>query len=122
VTPLIALAALVSVPITTKAGEWLAERIHETALSEAHVAIGETLLPWSIGVFLVAAVQWIWFRYVTAEGARLSAVVTGRGARRAITLVLGAAIVVLAVGYVLAVVQIGESGVRAVWSNSLTAG
>ena len=38
VTPLIALAALVSVPLTTEAGEWLEERVAETPFSATRLA------------------------------------------------------------------------------------
>lgn len=122
VTPLIALAALVSVPLTTEAGEWLEERVAETPLSEAHVEIGESLLPWAIALFLLAAAHWAWFRYVSAPDSRFSRVVPGRQARRVITLVLAAAIGVAAVGSVVTVVLIGESGVRAVWSGNVSSG
>ena len=120
VTPLVALAALVSVPLTVEAGEWLEERVQETALTEAHVEIGETLLPWAIAVFLLAAIHWAWFRFVAVPDGRFSHVVAGASARRAVTLVLAAAIAVAAVGSVVTVIQIGESGVRAVWTGSVS--
>ena len=120
VTPIIALGALISVPITTQAGEWLQARVGHTELVAAHAALGTTLLPWAVATFLVAAIQWFWFRFVTAPDARFASRVAGKSPRLAITLVLAAAVAVLAVGSVMTVVQIGESGVRAIWTGSFT--
>jgi hypothetical protein len=120
VTPIIALGALISVPITTQAGEWLQARVGHTELVAAHAALGTTLLPWAIATFLVAAIQWFWFRFVTAPDAKFASRVSGTSARLVITIVLAAAVAVLAVGSVLTVVQVGESGVRAIWTGSFT--
>ena len=120
VTPVIALGALISVPITTETGQWLQARVGHTELVAAHAALGTTLLPWAVATFLVAAIQWFWFRFVTATEARFASRVPGKSARLVITLVLAAAVAVLAVGSVLTVVQIGESGVRAIWTGSFT--
>ena len=120
VTPIIALGALISVPITTEAGQWLQARVGHTELVAAHAALGATLLPWAVATFLVATIQWFWFRFVTAPEARFASRVSGKSARLVITLVLAATVAVLAVGSVLTVVQIGESGVRAIWTGSFT--
>lgn len=120
VTPIIALAALIAVPITTKAGEWLEERVGHTALIAAHAEIGKTLLPWAAATFVVAGLQWAWFRYFAAPTSRYFERVRGNGMRLAVTIVLAAAVAVSAVGSVASVVLIGESGARAVWTNSYT--
>lgn len=119
-TPIIALAALVSVPLTTQAGEWLQARVGHTELVAAHAAIGTTLLPWAAATFLVAAVQWAWFRYVVAPDGRYASRVPGKRPRLAITLLIAAAVAVSTVGSVVSVVVIGESGVRAIWTGSFT--
>ncbi|HXD61066.1 MAG TPA: hypothetical protein VN619_03970 [Lacisediminihabitans sp.] len=111
VTPIIALVALIAVPITVEAGEWLEERVGATPLVAAHAALGKTLLPWAVAVFIVALAQWAWFRFGSP---RMPARVT----RLTVTIVLAAAVAVTAVGSVLTVVQIGESGARAVWTGS----
>jgi hypothetical protein len=118
VTPLIALAALVAVPITMAAGEWLVARVAHTELIAAHQALGYTLLPWAIATFVVALVQWAWFRFFYREGARLS--VKGKSLRVAVTIILAAAVAITAVGSVVTVVRIGESGARAIWTGSFT--
>lgn len=120
VTPIIALAALIAVPITTQAGEWLQARVGHTELIAAHAALGKTLLPWAVATFIIAVIQWFWFRFVTAPDARFASRVPGRTARLVITFVLAASVAVLAVGSVVTVLQIGESGARAIWTGSFT--
>ena len=120
VTPIIALGALISVPITTQAGEWLQARVGHTELVAAHAALGTTLLPWAVATFLIAALQWFWFRFVNAPDARFASRVPGRTTRHIITIALAVIVVALAIGSVVTVVQIGESGVRAIWTGSFT--
>lgn len=113
VTPIIALVALIAVPITVSAGEWLEVRVGATPLVAAHAALGRTLLPWAVAVFIVAVLQWAWFRFGAPR-------MPEKRWRLVVALVLAAAVAVTAVGSVLTVVQIGESGARAVWTGSFT--
>jgi hypothetical protein len=140
VTPAVALVALVLVPVTTNAGEWLQERVPATPLINRHAELGDSLLPWVLAMFVVAVFLW----YVQA-GARLSGR-WGSGARRlqtgrhepaasvasgtttnqiaarphVVTLVAAALATVLAVGSVVEVVRIGESGSKAVWQGNVS--
>ncbi|MFF9062662.1 hypothetical protein ACF09K_28810 [Streptomyces sp. NPDC014882] len=57
--PLLALAALVSVPLATDAGEWLAEQVPETAAVERHTEMGDDLLPWVVAIFVLAVLLWL---------------------------------------------------------------
>jgi uncharacterized BrkB/YihY/UPF0761 family membrane protein len=109
VTPIVALVALVAVPFTTAAGEWLQERVGATPLLERHAALGPLLLPWVIATFVVACALWLWYRWTPA---------VPRPARIAATIALDVAAVVTAVGSVVLVVLIGESGTAAVWTGS----
>jgi hypothetical protein len=111
VTPLIALVTLIAVPITTDAGLWLEARVHITPLIAAHAALGLTMLPWSVAVFIVALLQWAWYRF----GSRLA---SSKALRVVATVVLAVAVAVTAVGSVVTVVRIGEAGARAVWTGS----
>lgn len=123
VAPLTALAALVMVPITVEAGEWLAQRVAATPLLGTHMDLARTLLPWAIALFVLTTIQWGWHRFVAAPDARWSGVFggtphwTGR-TRTAITVVIAVLVVLVAVAATVAVVAIGESGTRAVWLNS----
>lgn len=63
VAPLLALAALVSVPITTQAGEWLRDHLannigRTNPAIRKHVELGDGLLPWALGIFVMSAVVW----------------------------------------------------------------
>ncbi|MET4781445.1 hypothetical protein [Glaciihabitans sp. UYNi722] len=82
----------------------------------AHEALGNTLLPWAIATFIVALVQWVWFRFFSLANAKPR--VASKAARVLITVVLAAAVAVTAVGSVVTVVRVGESGAKAIWSGS----
>ncbi|MEO8262486.1 MAG: hypothetical protein ABI566_07935 [Pseudolysinimonas sp.] len=116
VTPLLALASLVGVPITTEAGEALEEQVNESALSELHGHLGKDLLPWVIALFVVALVQWVWFRFFTGKG-RFAGLISSRTLRIVVTVVLIVVAVGIAVGASVETYIIGESGARAVWSS-----
>ena len=115
VTPLLAFGALGATLLTVQAGEALAQIITPTELSGAHIAIGETVRPWVFGLFLVAAAQWLWFRYFGTEQ-KFAARIPSRGTRTALTVMLAVAVAVTSVGSVVSVVIVGDSGARAVWS------
>jgi hypothetical protein len=119
VTPLLALVALIMVPITQQSGEWLMQRVDTTPAITTHSNLGGTLLPWVIGVFIVAVAQWLWFRYGTAQaqGLRRKLGTAGSRAAGAVAVVL---VLVLCGGTVYRVIEIGEAGSRAVWEGSFT--
>jgi uncharacterized membrane protein len=110
--PLIALAALVCVPVTTHAGEWLEARVAITPLITKHVHLGKQLLPYAIGLFVVALLVWAFAR-LEATG-RTS--FTGTAGR----VVIGVLALAIAVGTIQQVVRIGESGSRAVWTGNFS--
>lgn len=114
VTPLAAALLVVLVPITVAAGEALAEVVGETPAVETHEDYARMLLPWVIGMLVVAAAQWAWFRWGgrrEPEGSRRRA--------RPVTVVLAALALVAAAGSTITVVLIGDSGARAVWGGLL---
>jgi hypothetical protein len=119
VTPLLALAALISVPLTTQAGEALEEQVNETALTKIHTSMGEDLLPWSIAMFVVAVLVWGWFRYFTGEG-RYAKQLASRPLRLTITILLAVAVVIVVIGSVYTVIVLGESGAKAVWDSRIS--
>lgn len=120
VAPLLAFAALVMVPITVEAGEWLALRVAATPLLGEHMTLARTLLPWAIALFVFSAVQWGWHRFVLTPGARWSARLRSTTARTAITGVITILVIGVALSATFAVIIIGESGSRAVWLNSFS--
>ncbi|WP_141202865.1 DUF2231 domain-containing protein [Streptomyces griseorubiginosus] len=115
VLPLLALVTLVSVPLATQAGEWLEEHVDSDALVRRHAALGDGLLPWVGGLFLLAVLVWWAARRGTA-----SATETPRGTRRSAAPVHVAVAVlslVIAAGAVVDVYRIGDSGAKAAWHD-----
>jgi hypothetical protein len=142
-TPAVALVALVFVPITTHAGEWLRDHLGFTnARIEKHAELGDSLLPWAAGVFVLAAAVWVLGRRFemgwhaapqplaadsAPEPSGSSALGSGATAtltrpvtvRQALPVwvnaVLAALSVVVAVGALVQLYRIGDSGAQAVW-------
>ena len=112
--PLIVHAVVVLTPLTVAAGESLAEWIGPVPAVERHEELGEMLLPWAIALFVVAAAQWAWFRFGEARMRRRSP-----GGAVAVRIGLAVASVVVAVGTLVVLVLIGDSGARAVWGGLL---
>ncbi len=107
---ILALLALILVPVTTSAGKWLADRVAETPLVERHEELGERMLPWAVALFAVAVALWAWHRFAKAAG-RI---------RLVGSVVLAVAAIVVAVGSIVMIVQIGESGAAAVWTGNFS--
>ncbi|MGM0930800.1 MAG: hypothetical protein ACQEXN_13960 [Actinomycetota bacterium] len=115
VTPLIALLALVLVPVSQQAGHWLFLRIDQTPLAIEHMRLGDMMLPWVIGLFIAALGLWLWFRYGTTAAASWRRKL-GAG-YRIIAAVLVVVVLAVCAGATVAVVLTGESGSRAVWEG-----
>jgi hypothetical protein len=109
ITPIIALGALLTVPVTTHAGQWLEARVTITPLIRKHVALGKEVLPWMIGLFVIALLVWLWSR---TESVALHGTL-GR-------VVVGLLAVAISVGAVQQVVRTGEAGSRAVWTGNFS--
>lgn len=117
ITPVLALLALIAVPLTVTAGEWLYERIEKTPAAMAHEAIGRSILPWAIALFIVSVLQWAWLHW--GEKSRGEhGFAARRGVRVAFTTVLTVAAIAAAAGAVVTVVLIGEAGTASVWQGT----
>ncbi|WP_405951409.1 hypothetical protein OG588_39405 [Streptomyces prunicolor] len=116
VLPLMALVALVSVPLTTQAGEWLERHVGSSSLVRRHAELGDGLLPWAGGVFLLAAAVW-W-----TVGRRPAPEAGPRSAPVGPVIRVAAAVlsVVVAAGAVVDVYRIGDSGAKAAWQNGFS--
>ncbi len=104
VTPLSALLVLALVPVTMLAGEALAQRLGPIPAIAHHADLGRMLWPWTLAMFVIATVQWVWYRRATPPGRR------GRAVIAVLSVVAGA-------GSTVMVVLIGEAGARAVWGG-----
>jgi hypothetical protein len=113
ILPVLAFVALASVPLTTQAGEWLEEHVGSSSLVRRHAELGDGLLPWAGGVFLLAAaVWWIIGRKPAPEAATGSVAIAP-----AIRITAAVLSVVVAAGAVVDVYRIGDSGAKAAWQD-----
>ncbi|WP_406088923.1 DUF2231 domain-containing protein [Streptomyces sp. NBC_01013] len=123
VLPLLALVALVSAQLSTSAGEWLQERVPETAAVELHTEMGGDLLPWSVGVFAVSVVLWVvhrgFLRRLVREGGGREWAWVNRVSLTTVAVRVAAVVaaLVVGVGAVAEVYRIGDSGAKAVWQH-----
>ncbi|MGW2548836.1 DUF2231 domain-containing protein [Streptomyces sp. NPDC001635] len=113
--PLLALAALISVPLTTQAGEWLERHVDNNALVRRHTELGDGLLPWALGVFVLAVVVWWTAGRAAAEPRQGGA--AGRAALP-VRIVVGVLSLAVALGAVVDVYRIGDSGAKAAWHDA----
>ena len=117
-TPIVALGALITVPITTHAGEWLQARVYQgftNPLIVRHAELGDQLLPWAIGVFLLGALAWGLPVLAARPGA--AAALGSMGARVAV----GALAVIIGAIANVQVYRIGDAGARAAWGTNFCA-
>jgi hypothetical protein len=121
------IAAAVLLPlglVTIEAGKWLQARVPEAPLIQEHTAKGEGIIPWLIAILVVAVLVSAWA--VIELMARRRAGQDGaphrpaRGVRIAVGIVLTVASLAVAAGTTWTIVQIGESGSRAVWEGSFS--
>ncbi|WP_346772561.1 DUF2231 domain-containing protein [Rhodococcus qingshengii] len=117
---LIALITMVTIPVTTDAGEWLEKQVPRDPLVKAHAELGDQMLFWSIGVFVFAAGWWVVHstRFARWRADR----VPSSGAPRmghSVVVVVAVLSVFVAAGSIVQVYRIGESGAKAVWGDQL---
>ena len=104
----VALVATGAVAMAQSSGESLQERVPETRLVEQHAEMGSSVLPWALGVTIVAGA-------VTAAD-RLKQRRPELSASRA-TAVLAIAALITCAGATWTVIDVGHSGAKATWSN-----
>ncbi|NDV05042.1 hypothetical protein GXW84_10995 [Rhodococcus sp. IEGM 248] len=107
----LALAAVTTVltPLTTDAGEWLEKHVAGSAAVHTHTELGDTMIYFSAALLVVAlAVAAVHLRERKADPSRT------------LTLIVAALALVVAVGTIVQVYRIGESGSRAAWSDVIT--
>lgn len=112
VTPVVALVAVVLVPLSTSSGEQLESQVGHNPLIEQHSELADGLLPWVIGLLVVAVLLWLRDRYQDRD-------VRGGAVLRSSALVAVLAVVAVA-GTTQQVVRIGHSGAKAAWKDVST--
>lgn len=114
VTPILALVALLLVPVTTSAGEALAGRLDpsgESAPIRRHEELAEQILPWAIVLALLAVIAWAWWRFDLRN--RL----IGPALRVPADWVLRVLAVASAVVLTVVLFRAGDAGARATWEG-----
>jgi cell division protein FtsW (lipid II flippase) len=106
VTPLLAGVALVLVPLSTDSGESLERFVGRGPLVERHAELADGMLPWAIGLFVVAAGLWLLDRRRASNTEP-----------RWVPVVASVLAVVAVAGTVQQVVRVGHAGATATWSG-----
>ncbi|WP_055557706.1 DUF2231 domain-containing protein [Streptomyces sp. NBRC 110028] len=133
VLPVMGLVTLVLVVLTTESGEWLEERVRESSLVEEHAEMGPGLTPWAIALFVLTVAVWLLGRVghyrkrepggqgdgPAAGGASTVTRVASALPVRVVALVIA---LVVAVGAIIQVYRIGDSGARAAWQGRFSTG
>jgi hypothetical protein len=116
--PALGFLTLAMVPVTTDAGEWLEKHVDGDSLVRKHAELGDGLLPWAVGLFVLsAAVWWTTRRSAATEGRPSGAGWVVSTPVRAAAVVLSLAV---AVGSVVDVYRIGDSGAKAAWHDGFS--
>ncbi len=111
VTPLLAGVSLVLVPLSTQSGESLEHAVGHSALVERHAELADGMLPWAVGLFVVALGLWL------LDRRRASAPATDVSRARWVPIVAGVLTVVAVVGTVQQIVRVGHAGAAATWNG-----
>jgi len=109
VTPLLAGAGLVLVPLATQSGEGLERAVGRTSLVERHAELADGMLPWAIGLFAVALGLWLLDRR-----RRRRSTESEPGWLPVVASVLA---ILTAAGTVQQVVRVGHAGAVATWNG-----
>ncbi|MEV6738301.1 DUF2231 domain-containing protein [Streptomyces sp. NPDC051104] len=116
ILPVLAFVTLVTVPLTSHAGEWLERHVDSDPLVRKHAELGDGLLPWALGLFLLATAVWWTARRTPAPQGGTA------GPRGGAVVRMAAAVLslVVAVGAVVDVYRIGDSGAKAAWHDAFS--
>jgi uncharacterized membrane protein len=113
ITPLLALVALVLIPLTTSAGEALDKKTPPNSLIEKHAALGDQALIWAAPLFVFAFVWWA--LHTRWSETKIDSLNTRP--RTIATALTGLVLLIFAIGSIVMVYRIGDSGAQAVWHN-----
>lgn len=115
--PLLCLAALVAVPITTNAGYWLRDHLRVTTpLIQRHAHLGRQLLPWVAAMFVLSVAVHLLGRRPSEADTGVVREPTSVGTAK-VQLLVAVLATAVAVGAVVQTIRIGDSGAQAVWKG-----
>lgn len=108
---LLAATTALLTPLTTEAGEWLEQRTQATALLNAHTALGDTMVYFSLGLLVAAAL----LAFIHLRENR------NRPLAPALHWAVVGIVVIAAVATSAQVYRIGDSGARSAWEDKVAA-
>jgi predicted membrane protein DUF2231 len=108
----LAVFGLILDPLSTSTGESLENQVGRSALVEKHAELADGLLPWLIGLVVMAAALHAWHWRLSRRNSGEQA-----SARAWVPMLIAALAVVAALGTSVQVVLIGHSGAKAAWSG-----
>ncbi|BBX71137.1 DUF2231 domain-containing protein [Mycolicibacterium psychrotolerans] len=108
---LLAAATTVLTPVTTEAGEWLEQRTQPTALLRTHTELGDTMLYFSLGLLVAAAL----LAFIHLRENR------NQPLKPMLKWAVVGIVVVAAVATSAQVYRIGDSGARSAWEDRVAA-
>jgi hypothetical protein len=108
---LLAAATTLLTPLTTDAGEWLEQRTEPTAVLQAHTELGDTMVYFSVGLLVAAAL--LAFMHLREN--------RNQPLKPALRWAVVGIVVVAAVATSAQVYRIGDSGARSAWADKVAA-
>lgn len=118
VLPVLTLVTLASVPLASHAGEWLEAHVDSDPLIREHAELGDGLLPWALGLFVLSAAVWWTARRPASAPADGALPASGRSSSALFRGALVVVSLVVAAGAVVDVYRIGDSGAKAAWHDN----
>jgi len=112
---ILSLIVVALVPLTTSAGEWLQAHTEPTALIHRHAELGDTAIYAAVAVAVLAVL--LWWRQREARGATPAKRTYLAPTSSAVTGLLATIALLASAGAIYDVVQIGDSGAKASWSD-----
>ncbi|ABG91852.1 MULTISPECIES: DUF2231 domain-containing protein [Rhodococcus] len=110
-TLVLAAVTVIVTPLTTDAGEWLEKHVARSSAVHTHAELGDSMIYFSVALLLSAlAVTAVQLRERKSDPPR------------SLTVIVAVLAVVVAVGTIVQVYRIGESGSRATWGDVVTSG
>ncbi|AXT84809.1 hypothetical protein C6I20_06120 [Aeromicrobium sp. A1-2] len=102
------LVGLILVPLSTSTGETLERHVERSAQLREHTHLADGLLPWMIGLTVVASIGYALYWRSAREGS----------VRRAFTMAVAVLAIAAAAGTAVQVARIGHSGAEAAWADT----
>jgi hypothetical protein len=121
--PLLALVTLIFVPLAAHAGEWLQKHTASDPLVRKHAKLGDGLVPWALGLFIVTVAVWRVGRRAIAQSSDVEGSSRSGGVVLSVPIRVAAIAlsVIVAAGSVVQVYRIGDSGAKAAWHGRYSA-